>query len=134
MRDERSAVVVETDLEAAPEKVWRALSEPALCGAWLLPGDVAAEPGHRFAFDDAGRRIDCEVLEAEPARRLRLSWREAEGGVASEVTFDLAPTPAGGTRLRVVHGPVVASLAAARIRRAARLAIPSHPSGLKMAA
>jgi uncharacterized protein YndB with AHSA1/START domain len=47
------------------------------------------------------------VLEAKPASRLRLGWREEGDAMESEVSFDLTPTPAGGTRLRVVHGPVV---------------------------
>jgi uncharacterized protein YndB with AHSA1/START domain len=114
-------IVVEADLEEAPDKVWRALSEPELLGAWLYPNDIRPEPGERFGLDDAGRRIDCEVLEAEPGRRLRYSWREADGGVDSEVSFVLTPTPAGGTHLRVVHGPVVVSLSQARARREARL-------------
>ncbi|MDB5481221.1 MAG: ATPase [Caulobacteraceae bacterium] len=117
MIDEANAVVVETDIEAPPERVWRALSEPALAVAWLAPGQMSAEPGERFTLDDEGRKIDCEVLEAEPARRLRLGWRDGDGGLASEVSFVLTPTPAGGTHLRVVHGPVVVSLASVRLRR-----------------
>lgn len=121
MMDEANAVVVETDIEAPPERVWRALSEPDLAADWLAPGDMSAEPGDRFTLEDHGRKIDCEVLEAEPPRRLRLGWRESDGGVASEVTFTITPTPAGGAHLRVVHGPVVVSLASARRRAASRL-------------
>ena len=120
MTKDANAVVVEADLEAGPKTVWRALSEPDLLGAWLLPNDIHAAPGERFAFDDEGRRIDCEVLEVEPGRRLRYSWREADAGVGSEVSFILTPTPTGGTHLRVVHGPVVLSMADARARRAAK--------------
>ncbi len=110
MTDDKNAVVVETDIEAAPETVWRVISEPELAGAWLGPGEVSAEPGDRFSLDDDGRRIDCEVLEAEPARRLRLGWRD--GGVDSEVSFVLTPRPGGGTHLRVAHRrAVVARLA-----------------------
>ena len=120
MMDEASTVIVETDIEAPPETVWRALSEPDLSAVWLAPGELSTDVGDRFSLEDGGRRIDCEVLEAEPARKLRLGWRESDGGVASEVSFVLTPTPAGGTRLRVVHGPVVVSLAGARLRAASR--------------
>jgi uncharacterized protein YndB with AHSA1/START domain len=122
MIDETNAVVVETDIEAPPETVWRAFSEPELAGDWLAPGGMSTEPGGRFTLEDDGRKIDCEVLEADPARRLRLGWRDTDGGVASEVSFVLTPTPAGGTHLQVVHGPVVVSLARARMqaRSAAR--------------
>ena len=112
MIDETNTVVVETDIAAPPETVWRAFSEPDLSAAWLAPGEVSTEPGDRFSLDDDGRRIDCEVLEAEPAQRLRLGWRESDGGVASEVSFVLTPTPGGGTHLRVIHGPVVVSSSA----------------------
>ena len=124
MIDEANTVVVETDIEAPPERVWRALSEPDLSAAWLAPGEVSTEPGDRFTLDDNGREIDCEVLEAEPPRRLRLGWREVGDGVASEVTFTITPTPAGGAHLRVVHGPLVVSLASARLRAKSRL---HHP-------
>jgi len=116
MTHDANTVVVETDIAAPPETVWRAFSEPELAADWLAPGGLSTEPGERFTLEDAGRKIDCEVLEADPARRLRLGWREIDGGVASEVSFDLTLTPAGGTRLRVVHGPVVVSLACARTR------------------
>jgi uncharacterized protein YndB with AHSA1/START domain len=46
------------------------------------------------------------VLKADPARELRLAWRERdESGetIDSEVTFVLTPTITGGTRLRLVH-------------------------------
>ena len=131
MMDEANAVVVETDIEAPPERVWRALSEPDLAGAWLASGEMSAEPGDRFTLDDDGRKIDCEVLEAEPARRLRLGWREVDGGVASEVSFVLTPRPAGGTHLRVIHGPVVVSLASARMRAASRRLRPATLSAIR---
>jgi uncharacterized protein YndB with AHSA1/START domain len=86
-------VIVETELADAPEKVWRALTEPQLVAEWLKP--------------DAGASIDCELIKAEPHRLLRYRWREGDddngAGIESVVTFTLARTPAGGTRLRIVH-------------------------------
>ena len=136
MMDEANAVVVETDIEAPPERVWRAFSEPDLSAGWLPPGQMSTEPGDRFTLDDEGRRIDCEVLEAEPPRRLRLGWRESDGDLASEVTFTITPTPAGGAHLRVVHGPVVVSLAKARMDAASRRLRPvsRSTSSFRMAA
>ena len=136
MIDEANAVVVDTDIEASPETVWRALSDPELIAVWLAPGEISTEPGDRFSLDDDGRAIDCEVLEADPGRKLRLGWRERDGGVASEVSFVITPAPGGGAHLRVVHGPVVVSLSAARLRAAARRPAPSAGAlpGLRMAA
>ncbi|MGL4966596.1 MAG: SRPBCC family protein [Inquilinus sp.] len=109
--DPADAVVVDCDLAHPPEKVWRALTEPKLLGAWLLPNDIRAEEGRRFNLRDApgtGAPIDCEVLAAEKPRLLRYSWRgrgEDAGGrpLDTVVTFTLDGTAAGGTRLRIVH-------------------------------
>lgn len=104
-------ILVDCDLGHSPERVWRALTEPALLAAWLLPNDFRPEVGHRFTFAP-DKRLDggpvaCEVLDLEPERRLRLSWRSTDadaGGHAldSVVTFDLQRI-AGGTRLRIAH-------------------------------
>lgn len=79
-------VVVDYDLDEPPYKVWRALTEPALMAAWLGDNDIAPEVGHRFqveATPGAHGPVECEVLEAEPDRRLSYSWREArDGGTA----------------------------------------------------
>ena len=82
------SVVVECDLPDPPEKVWRALTEPQLVAAWLLP----AEPS----------RVDCRVIESKPHRLLRYAWSDGSD-VDSVVTFELHRTVTDGTRLRVVH-------------------------------
>jgi uncharacterized protein YndB with AHSA1/START domain len=104
-------IIVDTALDAPPERVWRALTEPALLARWLAPTDMRAVPGARFSIAPKGvigdEPIDCEVLEAEPHRRLSYRWRaEGQGGQAALdtiVTWILDPTPDGGTRLRLVH-------------------------------
>ena len=112
-------VVVECALDAPPQKVWRALTVPTLVAAWLMPGNVEARAGARFAFDGEVSglpgRIDCHVLDAEPHRLLRYAWRERDGErtIDSVVTFELDPDGQGGTRLRIVHGDFVARPAAA---------------------
>jgi uncharacterized protein YndB with AHSA1/START domain len=100
------AIIVDCDLDAPPEKVWRALTTPELLAAWLAEGDIRAEAGHRFELKPEAGPVECEVLEADPQRRLRLAWRERdEAGetVESEVSFVLTRTIGGGTRLRLVH-------------------------------
>jgi uncharacterized protein YndB with AHSA1/START domain len=84
-------IVTECDLEHHPGKVWRALTEPELAARWLVPADV-----------------DCRIIEAEPERLLRCSWRSDEcDGLGNRldtvVTFELSPTQEGGTHLRIVH-------------------------------
>lgn len=115
------SLAFECDLDAAPETVWRALTEQELLAQWLMPGDMRAEIGAQFSFrrerraanDDAApagaqvdETIDCEVLEADPPHRLSYSWREGPagaGGLDSTVTFVLNRRAGGGTRLVIVH-------------------------------
>ncbi len=100
-------IVLDYDLDEAPEKVWRALTRPELVAEWLGPSDIAPQVGRRFALEPTPNKpVDCEVIEAEPERKLSYRWREAdEGGalVDSTVTFEVTPTPLGGSHLRLVH-------------------------------
>lgn len=97
------------ELAEPPEKVWRALTEPELLAAWMMPNDMKTEAGSRFAFAGPDAPIECEVLEAEPGRLLRYSWRERPSAkdqlpaFDSVVTFTLARTASGGTHLSIVH-------------------------------
>ena len=96
-------IVTECDLDAPPETVWRALTVPELLDAWLLPRK-GGEDGLVFDGSGAGlaERIACDILDAEPPRHLRLSWREAEDRETT-VLFTLTATQGGGTRLRILH-------------------------------
>jgi len=109
------SIVVEYDLPYPPEKVWRALTEPQLLAAWLMPNDIKPQVGHRFAFKAApvpgwDGIVHCEVLMVEPHRRLRYSWRSGSDRLKNYgapldtvATWTLTPTAAGGTRLRLDH-------------------------------
>jgi uncharacterized protein YndB with AHSA1/START domain len=104
---EADALEFEYDLAEPPEKVWRALTVPELLAAWMMPNDMKPQPGSRFAFAGSDTAIECEVLEAQPERLLRYSWRQHAGTVGdpldSVVTFTLDRTASGGTHLRIVH-------------------------------
>ena len=103
------------ELPDPPEKVWRALTVPELLAAWMMPNDIKPEIGSRFAFAGPAAPIECEILDAEPGRLLRYSWRERpkpadaarrqglDSPLDSIVTFTLHPTVSGGTHLRIVH-------------------------------
>jgi len=105
MPDAADEVDFECELEAPPEKVWRALTVPEFLAAWLMPNTLReTKSGEQFAFDGQKQglaKIECEVLAAEPERLLRYRWVEP-GSAASVVTFELRPH-GDGTWLRVVH-------------------------------
>lgn len=112
---EKQSIIVDYDLPDSPQKVWRALTDPRLLEAWLMPNDIRAEVGHRFNFRAQPApgwdgTVHCEVLEVVPQQRLVYAWR---GGsqkldgygheVDTVVTWELIPKADGGTRLHLEH-------------------------------
>jgi uncharacterized protein YndB with AHSA1/START domain len=100
---ETLAVVVERDLPYAPEKIWRALTQPHLIAEWLMQNDFAPVVGRQFTLrmdpqPNWNGVIDCQVLVVEPNKTLSYAWGAL--GLETVVTFTLTPTPAG-TRLRM---------------------------------
>jgi uncharacterized protein YndB with AHSA1/START domain len=88
-----------------PQRVWRALTDPALIARWLMQNDFAPTVGHKFRFRMPPQPgfdgiVHCEVLEADPPRRLAYSWRG--GPIDTHVQYTLEPLE-GGTRLRLEH-------------------------------
>ena len=88
-----------------PERVWRALTDPAAIEDWLMPNDFQPVIGHRFQFRTQPRPgfngiVDCQVKELDPPRRLSYSWRG--GGIDTMVQFTLDRV-AEGTKLRLEH-------------------------------
>jgi uncharacterized protein YndB with AHSA1/START domain len=106
-RSQSESISFEFDLHHAPEKVWRALTDPVLLAEWLLPVvDLKLEPGAAFTFKaqpfpDWDGTVNCRFVEIEARRKLSYTWGVA-WGVDTVVTFTLTPT-ASGTRLSLVH-------------------------------
>ncbi len=93
----------EYDLDEPREKVWRAVSDPALVARWMTP--QAHEQVEDAAEPEA--RIDYAVIDAEPPHTIRYAWREG-AELDSVVRFSLAETRDGGTRLTIVHSGLAA--------------------------
>ena len=102
---ETRSVVIEREIAAPPEKLWRALTQPHLIAEWLMQNDFKPVAGHRFTLrrqpkPEVNVVIDCEVLEVEPHQTLTYTWQAF--GLESVVTWTLTPTPTG-TRLTMVQ-------------------------------
>jgi uncharacterized protein YndB with AHSA1/START domain len=104
------------DLPHSPQKVWRALTDPALLSEWLLPViNLKLEPGAAFTFTAPPQPgwdgiVNCRMREIETHRKLSWSW--VVGDIDTVVTFTLTPMDgrgdgggAGGpgTRLALLH-------------------------------
>lgn len=95
-------LVLDYELAAPPEKVWRAISIPAFREQWL-PGEDLADP--EPVSSAPGAEISYRMRGDEPSRNARV------------VTFRITPNADGGTNLRIVHGPVQRAPAAANDNR-----------------
>ena len=95
---EALSVVVERVLPHPPEKIWRALTLPALLEEWLMKNDFKAVVGHRFNLRADWGAVDCRVLAVEPGKTLSYTW--AAYGLETIVTWTLTPTSTG-TQLRM---------------------------------
>ena len=100
------SIAFEFDLQHSPEKVWRALTDPALLAEWLLPViGLELEPGAEFTFKTQAYpgwdgTVNCRFVEIEPYRKLSYTWTVPF--LDTVVTFTLTPT-ATGTRLSLLQ-------------------------------
>ena len=105
-RSQTESLSFEFDLHHSPEKVWRALTEPALLAEWLLPVvDFELQPAAAFTLKAPPQPgwdgiVNCRFLEIEAHRKLSYTW--VVGDIDTVVTFTLTPT-ASGTRLSLVQ-------------------------------
>ena len=86
-----------------PERVWRALTDPAALSRWLMPNDFQPRLGHRFTFREEpippyfDGIVRCEVTELDPPWRLAYTWNGGPG-VETVVSYRLE-REGSGTRL-----------------------------------
>ena len=111
---EMSQIEKTIDIQAPPERVWRALTDPGELSAWFkvtIEGTIA--PGEEVWMTSqhagyVGQRFRVRIAEMTPPRRFAWQWHPGEVDSAVDysrepmttVTFELEPTP-DGTRLNV---------------------------------
>ena len=107
-------LVFEYELDAPPEKVWRAISIPAFRDRWLPRGELA----------------QAEPVASKPGEEIAYAMRDNEPPfLESVVTFQVTPNAVGGARLKIIHG-----LVDARLERCPPRAANSNSAGLMLAA
>ena len=95
------------------DRVWRALTDPALIARWTTTGRGGTPVGFSTAvgtrFQYVGKPtigwhgvVDCEVLESRAPELFRYSWRGDAKGDVTEVSYRLEPH-GSGTRLTYDH-------------------------------
>ena len=92
------SVVVERELPHAPEKIWRALTQPQLIEEWLMKNEFKPAVGHAFTLRADWGTVECSVRTVEENRKLSYSWNAKP--LESIVTWTLTPTEKG-TMLRM---------------------------------
>lgn len=113
-------LVLEREVDVAPELVWRAWTEPELVKQWFTPKpyetphcEIDLRPGGRFRTvmrSPEGEETDETGCFLEVVPNVRLVWTGALGPSfrpqSSDLPFsaviELQPTPSGGTRYRAI--------------------------------
>jgi uncharacterized protein YndB with AHSA1/START domain len=103
----KSKIEIETFYPHAPDRVWRALTDPAALADWLMENDFVPKLGHKFQFrakPQPGWRgiVDCEVVALDEPKRLAYTWQGEVDGPKTMVTWTLEAAP-GGTKVKLVH-------------------------------
>ena len=66
---ETRAVIVEREIPYAPEKIWRALTQPHLIEEWLMKNDFEPVADRKFKLTGDWGAVDCQVLRYRAAHR-----------------------------------------------------------------
>lgn len=116
---ERRSVTYTIHIAAAPERIWQALTDPDLMqdyfGGRRIESDFRPGGDFRMMFADGRLDVAGTVIEADPPRRLSLSWRiewdeRQRLQPPSLLTFTIAAAGEEVTALTVEHGDYQAPL------------------------
>jgi uncharacterized protein YndB with AHSA1/START domain len=116
---EQATQVYSVFIRATPEQVWDGITKPEFTTRYFYGTkiDSTFEPGSRYlsvAGDGGQEMFDGEILESDPPRMLRHTWRaiwdpETAGEPHSRVTWEIEPQEGGVTKLTVTHDQLEAS-------------------------
>jgi uncharacterized protein YndB with AHSA1/START domain len=116
---EQTTQVYSVFIRATPDQVWDAITKPEFTARYFYGSviDSTFEPGSPYlgwSSDRTQQYVDGEVLESDPPRLLRHTWRalydeETAAEQPSRVTWEIEPQDGGVTKLTVVHDQLEAS-------------------------
>ena len=116
---EQTTQVYSVFIRATPDQVWDAITKPEFTARYFYGSviDSTFEPGAPYLGWSSDRKqqfVDGEVLESDPPRLLRHTWRalydeETAAEQPSRVTWEIEPQDGGVTKLTVVHDQLEAS-------------------------
>jgi uncharacterized protein YndB with AHSA1/START domain len=99
-------ILMERIVDAPPERVYRAWSDPETVRQWLASSvEGSLSPGNRSVLVFPRLRIDVDVLQADPNHTFKFRWTHpVEGGITTDVTVSISPIGYGST-VRLSDGP-----------------------------
>ena len=116
---EQATQVYSVFIRATPEQVWDGITKPEFTTRYFHGTRIEStfEPGAPYlslAGDGDQTLVDGEVLESDPPRMLKHTWRalydpETASEPFSRVTWEIEPQDGGVTKLTVVHDQLEAA-------------------------
>jgi uncharacterized protein YndB with AHSA1/START domain len=116
---EQATQVYAVFIRATPEQVWDAITKPEFTTKYFHGTKIEStfEPGAPYlsvAGDGDQTLVDGEILESDPPRLLKHTWRalyDEETAVEphSRVTWEIEPQEGGVTKLTVTHDQLEAA-------------------------
>ena len=116
---EQTTQVYSVFIRATPEQVWDGITKPEFTTRYFYGTkiDSTFEPGAPYlsvAGDGGETLVDGEVLESDPPRMLKHTWRalydpETASEPHSRVTWEIEPQEGGVTKLTVTHDQLEAA-------------------------
>jgi uncharacterized protein YndB with AHSA1/START domain len=116
---EQATQVYSVFIRATPEQVWDGITKPEFTTRYFYGTRIEStfEPGAPYlslAGDSDETLVDGEVLESDPPRMLKHTWRalydpETASEPFSRVTWEIEPQEGGVTKLTVVHDQLEAA-------------------------
>jgi uncharacterized protein YndB with AHSA1/START domain len=116
---EQATQIYSVFIRATPEQVWDAITKPEFTTRYFYGTRIEStfEPGTPYlslAGDGDQTLVDGEVLESDPPRLLKHTWRalydpETASEPFSRVTWEIETQEGGVTKLTVVHDQLEAA-------------------------